>query len=202
MASQSQVQAIKRAFALADANKDGLLSVEELKAIFKLLPGSDTWTDQDFDFLFKVVDVNNDGKLSYDEFVDWVMESSLNPEDLQFDPSGSYVVRQEVSEIGMLSHTVHLLRDGRVHCNWVQVTEESSGGVSQKGRWKTSGSSVKLTLEKGKYFQDKSVLPESLAVLAVDDSYSSQGYPKVCTYAFDELRAMPTSGDPLDELSD
>lgn len=58
---------MKDLFALADENHDGQISREELTSIFEQL-GSDI----DLDALLAECDVNKDGKLDYNEFIDFI----------------------------------------------------------------------------------------------------------------------------------
>jgi Ca2+-binding EF-hand superfamily protein len=63
---------IKGVFGRADRNKDGALSKLELLTTFRQL--SD-WTDEKFDRLFVGFDLNHDGRIDVEEFVDWVLET-------------------------------------------------------------------------------------------------------------------------------
>eukprot|EP00746_Dinoflagellata_sp_MGD_P130189 gnl/MRDRNA2_/MRDRNA2_64157_c0_seq1.p1 gnl/MRDRNA2_/MRDRNA2_64157_c0~~gnl/MRDRNA2_/MRDRNA2_64157_c0_seq1.p1 ORF type:complete len:233 (+),score=46.29 gnl/MRDRNA2_/MRDRNA2_64157_c0_seq1:113-811(+) len=60
---------IKAMFEKCDANKDGKLTVPELKAVFGKLG---EWTDEEFQVLFDTVDKNKDGVIVMSEFLDWV----------------------------------------------------------------------------------------------------------------------------------
>lgn len=61
---------IKAVFRDADTAGDGVLSRQEFEAAFCLLAD---WSEDEFDRIFKALDSNGDGKLSYDEFIEWVM---------------------------------------------------------------------------------------------------------------------------------
>lgn len=63
-------EALKASFKAADASGDGFISKDELKTVFQSLS---SWTDEEFDELYVAADKNSDSKLSYNEFVDWVM---------------------------------------------------------------------------------------------------------------------------------
>eukprot|EP00746_Dinoflagellata_sp_MGD_P127558 gnl/MRDRNA2_/MRDRNA2_62107_c0_seq1.p1 gnl/MRDRNA2_/MRDRNA2_62107_c0~~gnl/MRDRNA2_/MRDRNA2_62107_c0_seq1.p1 ORF type:complete len:1219 (+),score=304.54 gnl/MRDRNA2_/MRDRNA2_62107_c0_seq1:75-3731(+) len=67
-----QKQSVKDIFRVYDKNHDGFIDREELQHIFRLL--SKDWSVEEFDVMFKAVDQNGDGKISYDEFVDWVFQ--------------------------------------------------------------------------------------------------------------------------------
>ncbi|KAH3745495.1 calmodulin 1 [Pelomyxa schiedti] len=58
---------LRKAFAVFDLDKDGTISVAELRKV--LTSRSDRMTDAEVDELFAMVDVNHDGKISYEEFV-------------------------------------------------------------------------------------------------------------------------------------
>lgn len=207
------MQKIRRAFDKADLNQDGMISRDELQAILKRLPGGDSWTADDFDFMFRLVDVNNDGKLSLDEFMKWVSDEEVDldamdggddsaQEKKSYDPSGSYFVSQEESGEGMLSQTLHLIKKGtrlKAVSNWIQVTAEGSGGVAEKGTWTICGSAVKVILKKGELFGDESVLPREIAQRVA----GRHAYPKKeFTITFDELGNMPNATYDEDDDSD
>eukprot|EP00746_Dinoflagellata_sp_MGD_P130532 gnl/MRDRNA2_/MRDRNA2_64451_c0_seq1.p1 gnl/MRDRNA2_/MRDRNA2_64451_c0~~gnl/MRDRNA2_/MRDRNA2_64451_c0_seq1.p1 ORF type:complete len:394 (-),score=94.92 gnl/MRDRNA2_/MRDRNA2_64451_c0_seq1:167-1348(-) len=62
---------LKDRFHECDTTGDGLISEEELKAVYMQLGA---WSDAEFDVLFKEADLNQDGVLNYEEFVDWVLD--------------------------------------------------------------------------------------------------------------------------------
>mmetsp|Transcript_49027 Transcript_49027/g.127984 ORF Transcript_49027/g.127984 Transcript_49027/m.127984 type:complete len:545 (+) Transcript_49027:159-1793(+) len=65
-AQREQEAKLRKAFAVFDADGDGYLSVDELKAV--LLRGSSALTADDVETLVKEFDVNGDGVLEFDEF--------------------------------------------------------------------------------------------------------------------------------------
>jgi len=56
-----------------DTNKDGTISQAELTALFQKINGFNKWTEEDYEVLFRASDFNDDGVLSYLEFVDWLL---------------------------------------------------------------------------------------------------------------------------------
>ncbi|CAK9019318.1 Calmodulin-4 (Calcium-binding protein Dd112) [Durusdinium trenchii] len=60
---------ITEIFRRFDRNKDGIISREELLAVFdKILPGA-----KDMDRLIQQMDTNHDGQIQYEEFVVWIL---------------------------------------------------------------------------------------------------------------------------------
>lgn len=64
------LESIKGAFKNADLNGDGYITKDELHSVFNSIG---QWTDEEFDELYAAADTSGDGKLSYDEFLDWVL---------------------------------------------------------------------------------------------------------------------------------
>lgn len=64
-----------------DVNQDGLITRDELASVFKLLcANGQSWDDGSIDALMTAADTNRDGKIQYEEFVNWVMgDSGKNP---------------------------------------------------------------------------------------------------------------------------
>eukprot|EP00928_Gymnodinium_smaydae_P084085 TRINITY_DN67337_c0_g1_i1.p1 TRINITY_DN67337_c0_g1~~TRINITY_DN67337_c0_g1_i1.p1 ORF type:complete len:247 (-),score=28.86 TRINITY_DN67337_c0_g1_i1:69-809(-) len=60
-------------FKTLDVNGDGLVTAFELQKLFQRVKGFDRWSDADFGRLFANADWNSDGRLSYEEFVDWIL---------------------------------------------------------------------------------------------------------------------------------
>eukprot|EP00927_Polykrikos_kofoidii_P035530 TRINITY_DN3009_c0_g1_i1.p1 TRINITY_DN3009_c0_g1~~TRINITY_DN3009_c0_g1_i1.p1 ORF type:complete len:694 (-),score=106.10 TRINITY_DN3009_c0_g1_i1:139-2220(-) len=69
----AEAEEVKKAFRQADVNGDGFISCDELKKTFRALGD---WSDADFELLFSEADTNSDGKLAYEEFVDWIMKAN------------------------------------------------------------------------------------------------------------------------------
>eukprot|EP00927_Polykrikos_kofoidii_P050069 TRINITY_DN44011_c0_g1_i1.p1 TRINITY_DN44011_c0_g1~~TRINITY_DN44011_c0_g1_i1.p1 ORF type:complete len:163 (+),score=51.86 TRINITY_DN44011_c0_g1_i1:119-607(+) len=67
---ENTVSTIRRVFAQADTNGDGTIDIEELKAVFKTLDSS--FDDETLADLHQMFDWNQDGKLSLDEFIDFL----------------------------------------------------------------------------------------------------------------------------------
>merc|ERR1712138_322873 len=63
---------VKAVFASFDDNGDGVISREELNRVLSLLGADAAFID----FIFSEMDVNKDGKVSYDEFCDWAFGSA------------------------------------------------------------------------------------------------------------------------------
>jgi len=76
--SEGVIKSIKENFANSDRNGDGFISKEELSETFKRL---DEWSDEEFDLLFCEADVNCDGRLSFNEFIDWVFAGTTQRSD-------------------------------------------------------------------------------------------------------------------------
>ena len=62
-----QAAELKKAFEVMDANKDGVVTKDELKNLLKGL-GEDV-TDDVVDEMIKIADDNGDGKIQFEEFV-------------------------------------------------------------------------------------------------------------------------------------
>ena len=68
---------MKRFFHACDVDKNGFISKDEVKKICKLTCDGEEWNETkevDVDLLLKSVDINEDGKISYDEFADQLFE--------------------------------------------------------------------------------------------------------------------------------
>ena len=66
-ATSQQKKELKRAFDKIDTNKDGSVSREELRGILKGL--GEAFSDQAVDDMIKKADINGDGKIQFDEFL-------------------------------------------------------------------------------------------------------------------------------------
>tara|TARA_B110000305_G_C18995060_1_gene427922 strand:- start:225 stop:452 length:228 start_codon:yes stop_codon:yes gene_type:complete len=64
--SAEQVAELKKAFDVMDANKDGVVTRDELKSLLKGL--GEEVTDEIVDEMINIADSNNDGKIQFDEF--------------------------------------------------------------------------------------------------------------------------------------
>ena len=65
--SAEQTEELKKAFAVMDANKDGVVTKDELKTLLKGL--GEEVTDEVVDEMIKIADENGDGKIQFEEFV-------------------------------------------------------------------------------------------------------------------------------------
>ena len=73
--SAEQAAELKKAFEVMDANKDGVVTKDELKNLLKGL-GEDV-TDEVVDEMIKIADENGDGKIQFDEFVKAATEGNM-----------------------------------------------------------------------------------------------------------------------------
>jgi len=88
-------ETIKRTFRAVDSNGDGLISMEELKVVFQNLGD---WSDDDFDTLMSAADQDADGKLKFDEFVDWIMDSGVDSDSLNMAPAYAQALAESAAE--------------------------------------------------------------------------------------------------------
>ena len=65
--SNEQSAELKKAFEVMDANKDGVVTKDELKALLKGL--GEEVTDEVIDEMISIADENGDGKIQFEEFV-------------------------------------------------------------------------------------------------------------------------------------
>ena len=65
---QSTVDEVVQAFQIFDINGSGKITVDEMKTI--LLKFTDEFNEDDVNALFELIDVDQDGKVSYAEFAD------------------------------------------------------------------------------------------------------------------------------------
>jgi len=68
----ADIDRIINIFQRFDRNGDGTISRDEFASVFRAVD-KNAWDDQKLDALMKAADTNRDGKISYREFVDWVM---------------------------------------------------------------------------------------------------------------------------------
>ena len=61
-----QISELRKAFDVMDANKDGVVTKDELKTLLSGL-GEDV-TDEVVDEMIKIADENGDGKIQFEEF--------------------------------------------------------------------------------------------------------------------------------------
>jgi len=65
---------IKQMFKDWDTHGTGYISKDELKAVMTQLNQGQPVEDEEVSIIFKKVDQNHDGKIQYEEFVEWVMQ--------------------------------------------------------------------------------------------------------------------------------
>ena len=71
--SAEQVAELKKAFDVMDANKDGVVTRDELKSLLKGL--GEEVTDEIVDEMINIADSNNDGKIQFEEFCKFCSDS-------------------------------------------------------------------------------------------------------------------------------
>lgn len=106
---KSENKRLKTVFHAADLNEDGRISKEELQRILSVVG---EWTPEDFTKLFNDADVDNNGFLDIDEFIDWLLPQNIVHKTMliddaeaiksifdQFDTDGSeFISKQELQE--------------------------------------------------------------------------------------------------------
>lgn len=73
MSKEAAREEILAVFEQSDTNKDGSISADELKGLFKALG----MKEETAGATFANVDKNNDGKLDFEEFLDWVFTEKV-----------------------------------------------------------------------------------------------------------------------------
>lgn len=66
--TQSQERDLKKAFSLFDYDKDGVISINDMKIVLKSL--GHRFTEEQLEDLIKKIDRNGDGKIQLNEFLD------------------------------------------------------------------------------------------------------------------------------------
>ena len=69
-------QQIRKAFQRFDINGDGVIAREELCYVLKQLTTGGGFGDEEIKVLLSVADADEDGNISYEEFVNWVMDDA------------------------------------------------------------------------------------------------------------------------------
>lgn len=64
-------------FKSLDKDKGGTIDPEELKSLLKKIRGFDRWEEEDFEVFFNNADWNSDAELSFEEFVDWILQIEI-----------------------------------------------------------------------------------------------------------------------------
>lgn len=65
---------LTEAFKIFDANKDGFISREELKAVLTKM--GEKLSEKEFDEMVRVADSNGDGRIDYEEYVNMMCQST------------------------------------------------------------------------------------------------------------------------------
>lgn len=74
---EKTVNDIKSVFRQYDSNGDGTISKDELERVIKALSGPMVaFAQADVDRIFAAIDVNQDKKIQYDEFINWLTDGS------------------------------------------------------------------------------------------------------------------------------
>jgi len=74
--SQNRVEEMKERFRALDVSGDGLLDIQELTTLLR--KGRQDMTDREVHSLFYRIDSNHDGKVSFEEFVDYIFSVELS----------------------------------------------------------------------------------------------------------------------------
>jgi calcium-dependent protein kinase len=98
---EDQINDLREVFSKFDANGDGRLNLEELKAGVTKVPGIGL-TENDVEKVMKVMDSNNNGFIDYTEFIagclqsyNYLQESHLKTAFTFFDKDGSGTISRE-----------------------------------------------------------------------------------------------------------
>ena len=73
--NEEQAAELKKAFEVMDANKDGVVTKDELKTLLKGL--GEEVTDEVVDEMINIADENGDGKVQFEEFVKAATEGNM-----------------------------------------------------------------------------------------------------------------------------
>lgn len=68
---------LKELFRHYDANGDGFISLNELSAVLDALGGG--FSQEEIQHVFTCIDKSHDGKIQYNEFVDWLSDDTVSP---------------------------------------------------------------------------------------------------------------------------
>lgn len=71
---------IKAQFEFFDSSNNGTIELDELTLIMRAV-GGDIWTTEKLEALLKAMDTNNDGRVQYEEFVDWIFRNRQEGEE-------------------------------------------------------------------------------------------------------------------------
>jgi Ca2+-binding EF-hand superfamily protein len=95
-------------FKAADKDGNGFVGREELEHVFRKLGD---WSDNQFKVLFQAADINMDGQLNYEEFVDWCMFNDVGDDGV---PTGVAVAAGDDTTKGILEFFKDADTDGNL----------------------------------------------------------------------------------------
>lgn len=74
---QKVADKITHTFSSLDKNHDGRIVQAELQRLLRQISGFKDWSDKEYDSLFSNADWNCDSALSFEEFVDWILQIEI-----------------------------------------------------------------------------------------------------------------------------
>eukprot|EP00746_Dinoflagellata_sp_MGD_P003951 gnl/MRDRNA2_/MRDRNA2_107643_c0_seq1.p1 gnl/MRDRNA2_/MRDRNA2_107643_c0~~gnl/MRDRNA2_/MRDRNA2_107643_c0_seq1.p1 ORF type:complete len:212 (+),score=49.04 gnl/MRDRNA2_/MRDRNA2_107643_c0_seq1:82-636(+) len=138
---QSANGKLKAIFHAADANEDGKISMQELMRVLTEI--GERWTEEEFDKLFKEADVNKNGYLEIDEFINWLVPQSMTVrtslmeyvEDIksifdQFDTDESGTISLQELEEGLEQRLIHGLPSSRALVEFIKADTNRNDRIS------------------------------------------------------------------------
>lgn len=71
---------LKEQFEFFDSSNNGTIELEELTLVMRAVGGA-AWTTAKLEAMLKAMDTNNDGRVQFDEFVDWIFRNKQGGEE-------------------------------------------------------------------------------------------------------------------------
>eukprot|EP00440_Ansanella_granifera_P058026 gb/GFBE01062899.1/.p1 GENE.gb/GFBE01062899.1/~~gb/GFBE01062899.1/.p1 ORF type:complete len:866 (+),score=240.71 gb/GFBE01062899.1/:1-2598(+) len=90
---------IKEQFEFFDTSNNGSIELDELVAVFQRLDPK--WTEEQVATLMKSMDANNDGRVSYNEFVDYIFKTCPGDDKVLLTEDQIQVVKERYAEEGV-----------------------------------------------------------------------------------------------------